>query len=79
MNRKLVCIRFKEQLLELYNNDSKNLVKCFYAYIGFLMEHSLHDDYKHFTNWQIEDMIMSIYNPLIDTRYSVLFPAQSPN
>lgn len=72
MNRKLVCIRFKEQLLALYNNDSTKLVDCLYAYLGFLMEHSLHDDYKHFTSWQIKDMIMSIYNPLIDTRYSVL-------
>ena len=67
MNRKLVCLKFKEQLLDLYKK-SNDIIKCFYAYIGFLMEFSLHDDYKQFTQWQMDDMLMSIYNPKIDTR-----------
>ena len=67
-----MCIKFKEQLIELYDNDPKNLTQCFMAYIGFLMEHSLDDKYKQFTKWQIEDMLMSVYNPKINTVREVL-------
>lgn len=66
MNRKLVCIKFKKQLLDLYNKSS-DLVNTFYAYLGFLIEHTKNKRYVQFTKWQIEDMLMSIYNPKIDT------------
>lgn len=72
MNRKLVCIKFKEQLKTLYNNNPNNLIDCFYAYLGFIMSHSLDDRYKQYTHWQVSDMLMSIHNPLINTSREVL-------
>ena len=71
MNRRNVCIQFKKQLLEYYNNTN-DIIKCFYMYLGFIMTHALNDRYKPYTQWQIKDMVMSIYNKKINPIVEVL-------
>ena len=70
-SRKAVCSEFKKVLLEDYEKND-DILRCLQAYIGFLMEHSLHDDYKQFTQWQIKDMCMSTYNKNVDMRKTAL-------
>ena len=69
MKRQTACIQFKKQLLRLYKE--KGIVPAFWAYLGFIRNFALDDRYVEFTDWQIADMLMSIYNdkisPLDDT------------
>ena len=64
MRRELACLQFKSQLLQVY--EEQGIIPAFYAYLGFLKSFTMNSRYTQFTDWQIEDMLMCVYNPVID-------------
>jgi len=72
-----VVFQFKQQLNELYASGTHILV-LFRMYLGFLYRFAdrpnTKDKYRLslWTSWQIEDMMMSIYNAKIDTTKIIL-------
>ena len=62
-----VVSQFKIQLMQIYDNKPSNLIKCFMIYLGFLYKFA-HQELTELTQWQINDMCMSIYNAKIDVR-----------
>jgi len=70
MKRSEACLQFKKQLLGVYTNE--DIIVAFYAYLGFLRTFTQNYRYTELTYWQIEDMIMSIYNPKINTAVEAL-------
>lgn len=75
-NRKSVCINLKKVLHEDYEEHDQDIVRSLKVYIGFMMEHAFitpkDKSTRMFTQWQIDDMIMSTYNDKIDISKSTL-------
>lgn len=77
-NKKKVIKQFIIQLRQEYNNNPKNLIRCFMMYLGFLIAFAdppntpIKKRLALFTKWQIKDMIMCIYNEKIDTAIIIL-------
>lgn len=74
MQKRKVVKQFINQLRVVWNDDPKNLIKCFRMYLGFLVEYAdppgtpIHKKLAAFTSWQIKDMEMAIYHPKINTK-----------
>jgi len=64
------CVKFQQQLKEYYDRTGDD-IGAFRYYLGFLKTFAP-ERYRLFTNWQREDMEMSIYNPTINTEREVL-------
>lgn len=65
-DKKKVIRQFKEQLLDIYDGKSENLITCFRMYLGFLRKFA-DAELTEFEQFQLDDMEMSIYNPAINT------------
>lgn len=70
MKRAQACLLFKKGLIELYQTEG--IVAAFYAYLGFLKTYAKNPKLTQWTNWQIDDMIMCIYNSKIDVSREAL-------
>jgi len=77
MKRSEACLLFKQQLLSIYNPHDEGISKekiitAFWAYLGFLKTFTKNKKLVEFTSWQIEDMLMCIYNSKIDVSREAL-------
>lgn len=70
MRRAEAILQFKKQLKQLYLEQG--IVIAFYAYLGFLKQFTRNKKYTEWTDWQIADMVMCIYNPYINVRLEAL-------
>jgi len=70
MERSTACLLFKKGLIELYK--TKGIVVAFYAYLGFLKQYAKNPKLTEWTDWQIEDMIMCIFNENINVALEAL-------
>ena len=70
MKLKEAVFQFKKQLIEVYKKEG--IIEAFYAYLGFLKEFTKNKKYTEWTDWQIADMVMCIYNPTIDVAQEAL-------
>lgn len=64
-----IAIKFADQLLELYESGQYHILDLFRMYIGFLSMYGGHagrKDLRLITDWQMKDMLMSIWNDKID-------------
>ena len=70
MKRSQACLLFKKGLIELYQTEG--IVSAFYAYLGFIKMFGKNPKLTEFTSWQVEDMIMCIFNEKIDVSKEAL-------
>lgn len=66
-----VAEKFARQLKAKYESGEWDVVKCFYAYIGFLVRFG-GEDLSALVDWQIRDMLHAIVNDTIDYRVETL-------
>ena len=70
MKRSEACLQFKRQLLVIYKE--KGIIDAFFTYLGFLSYFTQNKKLVEFTDWQIADMLMCIYNENIDVSLEAL-------
>jgi hypothetical protein len=70
MKRSKACLLFRIQLQKL--KRERGIVTAFWAYLGFLVEFCKNKKYIEWTDWQVKDMIMCIYNVKINPTIEVL-------
>ncbi|MCP4648566.1 MAG: hypothetical protein GY853_00615, partial [PVC group bacterium] len=64
MKKSEACIVFSKQLRTVWLEEG--IIIAFFAYLGFLRQFTKNKKYTEWTDWQVADMIMSLYNPEID-------------
>lgn len=70
-----IAVRVAEQLLDMWESGKYHILDLFRMYIGFILKYGGHagrKDLRKMTKWQLEDMIMSIWNDKIDYTKSTL-------
>ena len=70
MKRSIACLLFKARLLDIYKE--KGIIEAFFTYLGFLSHFTKNKKYVEFTSWQIDDMVMCLYNKNINVALEAL-------
>ena len=70
MKKSQACIAFSKQLRTVWLEEG--IIVAFFAYLGFLRQFTKNKKYIELTQWQIDDMVMSISNGRIDTAREAL-------
>jgi len=64
-----IAVKFADQLLDLHRSRLYHILDLFYMYIGFILKYGGHagrKDLRLMERWQLEDMVMAIWNDKID-------------